>query len=71
MSEQTPQAPGFWQTISSVLASFFGVQSSKNRERDFRHGKARNFIIVGLVMTVLFVLSIVLLVQVVLRSAGM
>ncbi|MEQ9464069.1 MAG: DUF2970 domain-containing protein [Haliea sp.] len=40
-----------WQVLGSVLASFFGVQSSRNRARDFNSGKAKDFIIVGLALT--------------------
>ena len=60
-----------WDTIKSVAASFFGVQSSKNRERDFKQGKAAHFIVVGLVATVLFVLAVVLAVRLALRQAGL
>lgn len=52
-----------WQTIGSVLASFFGVQSSKNRHRDFTRGRASHFIIVGIVLTVVFVLALVVVVN--------
>ena len=38
----------FFQMAHSVLASFFGVQSSKNRERDFKNGKAKHFIMMGI-----------------------
>jgi hypothetical protein len=65
-----PEAPhGLWDTIKSVAASFFGVQSSKNRERDFKHGKAAHFIVVGIVATAAFILMIVLVVRIVLRTA--
>jgi len=40
-----------------------GVQSRKNRERDFTQGKPIHFIIGGLVGTALFLLVIWLLVQ--------
>ena len=68
---QEPQrAPTLGQTVASVLASFFGVQSSKNRQRDFTHGKASHFIIIGAIATVVFVLTIVLIVKLVLKQAG-
>ncbi|SFF30356.1 Protein of unknown function [Fontimonas thermophila] len=60
-----------WQTIVSVAASFFGVQSSQNRQRDFTRGKAGHFIVVGLIMTALFVLAVGLAVRLVLRHAGL
>ncbi len=41
------KTPGTLQIVSSVFAAAFGVQSSKNQERDFKHGKARVFIIAG------------------------
>lgn len=63
--------PGLLQTIASVAASFFGVQSSKNRRRDFSKGKPGHFIAIGLAMTVLFVLVVWLAVRIALRSAGM
>ena len=66
-----PKPPTLWQTIASVAASFFGVQSSKNRERDFKHGKAAHFIVVGLVATGVFVLAVILAVRLALRQAGM
>ena len=76
-----PQPPGrkpdddkpmtLWQTIASVKASFFGVQSSKNRERDFKRGKASHFIVVGLVMTILFAVVVWGAVRLALKQAGM
>lgn len=50
--------PTLWQVIKSVLAAMFGVQSAKNRERDFNRGNPWIFIIVGLVAVMLFVLMI-------------
>ncbi|HSW14530.1 MAG TPA: DUF2970 domain-containing protein [Solimonas sp.] len=63
--------PSLWQTVASVAASFFGVQSSKNRERDFKHGKASHFIVIGLLMTLLFALGVWMAVRLTLRSAGL
>ena len=56
----------FWQVLSSTLAAAFGVQSSKNRERDFSRGKASHFIFMGIAFTVLFVLTVVAVVNLVL-----
>lgn len=58
------------EIVKSVLASFFGVQSDANRRRDFEHGRAVNFVIVGIIMTTLFILALVGIVQVVLWIAG-
>lgn len=64
------ETPGLGAQILSVLAAFFGVQSGRNRERDFKHGKAVNFIILGLVMTAAFVVLVMLAVKFALRAAG-
>ena len=56
------------QTVQSVAASFFGVQSEKNRQRDFSRGNPWVFIAVGLGMTVLFVLMVVMAVKLALAS---
>lgn len=71
MADPPPdRPPTLGQVIVSVLSSFFGVQSAKNRERDFKHGKAAHFIVVGLLATAAFVGLVILLVRLALRSAG-
>jgi hypothetical protein len=64
------EKPNFLQVVISVLAAFLGVQSSKNHERDFQHGKPIHYIAVGLLLTVLFVLTIWGVVRLVLSAAG-
>lgn len=54
---------GLKQIIGSVLAAAFGVQSSANRERDFRQGRAQHFIIAGIVFTALFVVALITIVK--------
>lgn len=49
--------PTLLQVLSSVFSAFFGVQSSRNRKRDFTHGNPWIFLLVGVFMTVLVVLS--------------
>lgn len=56
----------FFQMVSSILASFFGVQSSENRKRDFKRGKAKHFIAVGILITMLWYGVIYLIVNLVL-----
>ena len=68
---QQPPRQTLWQTIASVSAAFFGVQSSKNRARDFKHGKAVHFIVIGLVATAVFILFVALAVRFALKQAGM
>lgn len=63
------QPPTIWQVTKSVAAAFFGVQSEQNRQRDFTRGKPMQFIIIGLVATALFVVTMILIVKLVLRFA--
>ena len=67
-SGDAPQSLSFLQMVGSILASFFGVQSAKNRERDFVHGKVRAFILVGILMTIVWYSTIALIVAFVLRQ---
>ncbi|WP_018231988.1 DUF2970 domain-containing protein [Thioalkalivibrio thiocyanodenitrificans] len=60
----------FWDVLKSVLSAFFGVQNRRNRERDFRHGKPIHFVVVGLLATLLFVLTVFGVVRLVLWLAG-
>ncbi|MDA8646507.1 DUF2970 domain-containing protein [Porticoccaceae bacterium] len=54
--------------VLSVLAAGFGVQSDKNRQRDFTHGSPLAFIIGGLLFTLLFIASVATIVGVVLSN---
>jgi hypothetical protein len=51
------------QVLSSALAAAFGVQSSNNRDRDFSRGKPLQFILAGIIITAIFVIGIVAVVQ--------
>ncbi|MOA66302.1 hypothetical protein D3C78_1930150 [compost metagenome] len=57
--------------LHSVLAAAFGVQSGKNRARDFSHGKASHFIALGVLFTLVFVLVLYGVVQLVLKASGL
>ena len=71
MTDETPgKPPSFWQMLHSVLAAAFGVQSGKNRARDFTHGKASHFIALGVGFTLVFILVLVGLVQLALHLTG-
>jgi hypothetical protein len=67
---EEPGGTGFGRVLRSVLSAFLGVQSNRNRERDFTHGKLSHFVVVGLVVTTLFVLLVVGVVRLVLHLAG-
>lgn len=61
-----PKRLGFWQIVASTLAAAFGVQTKANKERDFAAGKPVHFIVAGVVFTVLFVLTMIAIVNLVL-----
>lgn len=52
-------------TIKSVAAALLGVQSNKNRQRDFTAGKFSHFVIIGLIFVVLFILTLMTIVSIV------
>lgn len=62
--------PTFWQMLHSVMAAAFGVQSGKNRARDFTHGKPSHFVVLGILFTAVFALTLFGIVQLVLHLAG-
>lgn len=68
--DEPPRPLKAWQVIGSTLAAAFGVQSSRNRSRDFGQGKASHFIIAGVLFTITFVLVMTLIVNLVLGSVN-
>lgn len=60
----------FWQLLLSTASAFIGVQSNANRERDFKHGKISHFIGIGLLFGLVFVCTIVGVVQIVMHVTG-
>lgn len=68
-NKKAPQKLTLWQIISSVFAAAFGVQSNKNKERDFNQAKPTTYIIAGAIFTILFILVIVSVVSFVLSQA--
>lgn len=69
--KQKDQQPGFGSIVMSTLAAAFGVQSSKNRERDFVKGNFKAYVVSGIIFVILFIISIVTLVKFLIRNAGM
>lgn len=65
----TPEV-GFREVAKSTFSAFLGVQSDANRERDFKGGKMSHFILMGLLFGLIFVLSIIGVVQLVLHFTG-
>jgi hypothetical protein len=70
MSEEENKPLTLWEMLQSVLSAALGVQSGKNRSRDFSRGKPSHFIILGVLFTAVFVLVIFSIVKLVLHLAG-
>ena len=68
--DRDEEKPNFFQLVLSVFAAGFGVQSSKNRERDFKHGSIKVFIVAGLIAVALFISAIVTVVSLVIDQAA-
>jgi hypothetical protein len=60
----------FWELLKSTSSAFLGVQSNANRERDFSRGKISHFIWMGLLFGLVFVLTLVGVVQLVMHFTG-
>jgi hypothetical protein len=54
---------GFWSVLGSVVASLFGVQSHKNYKRDFTKGTFISFAVIGVILVVLFVVTLFMFVK--------
>ena len=58
----------FLRIIGSVLAAAVGIQSSRNRHRDFQAGTPiKVYVLAGLIFTLLFILSVYVIVRIVLH----
>ena len=55
----------FKQILRSTLAAAFGVQSQQNRAKDFEEGNAGWFILAGMVFTVIFIFTVLTVVNLV------
>lgn len=71
----TPDTPGDGDAqlstgaiLQSVFAAALGVQSSKNRERDFNQGNFKVYVAAGIIFTALFIGGVFSVVQLVLAS---
>ncbi len=65
--DSTPKLP-FWRVVLSVIQAAFGVQSEKNKRRDFAQGTIAGFIAAAIIFTVVFVLVLLLIVRLVLSG---
>jgi hypothetical protein len=62
--------PNQIQVLASVLAGLFGVQSAKNRERDFKKGRASDYIVVYVILVLAMVAGMVITVNMVVSGTG-
>ncbi|MBA1275042.1 DUF2970 domain-containing protein [Stutzerimonas azotifigens] len=70
MTEESDDKPlTFGEMLSSVLAAALGVQSGKNRARDFSRGKPVHFILLGVGFTAVFALTLLGIVLLVIHLA--
>jgi len=59
-----------FKVVLSVMSAMIGIQSNKNRERDFAKGRPAAYIVVGIIMTVLFILTLWTVVSIILSNVG-
>jgi hypothetical protein len=69
-ADRQEQAPSLLKVTGSVLASFFGVQSSRKHQEDFTRGSPAAYILIGLGATLAFILALYGLVQLVVGLAA-
>jgi hypothetical protein len=67
---ETPRrkGPGVLKVLQSVLAGALGVQSDKRRQEDFSGHSAWPYIIAGIIFTVGFVITLIVVVKLVLAG---
>ncbi|MDB2319637.1 DUF2970 domain-containing protein [Porticoccaceae bacterium] len=64
-NSQPTVKPRLGSLVKSILAAAIGVQTDKNREKDFTQGSPLAFIIGGFVFTALFIFTIAVIVGIV------
>ena len=52
--------------LKSTLSAAIGVQTNANREKDFKQGNIKTFVFAGIIFTVLFIGSVLTVVNLVL-----
>lgn len=64
------QSVGAFGVLGSVFRAWFGVQSEKNRQRDFSSNDPAPFIAAGIIFAVLMVIGVIIAVKLALSAAG-
>lgn len=60
------QKPGLKQVFKAVAGALIGVQSEQQRQQDFNSNSLVPYVLVGVIVIVLFVLTLLLIVRAVL-----
>jgi hypothetical protein len=68
---QPSEKPGFWRIVLSTFAAAFGVQNRKNLEQDFKYGSIYVYVAAGIIFTSLFILTVIMVVRMVMKSNGL
>jgi|SaaInl5LU_22_DNA_1037371.scaffolds.fasta_scaffold24335_4 hypothetical protein len=69
IESEKPSSSNFWRIFQSTMAAAFGVQSNKNRKKDFENGNIWVFVAAGIIFTLIFILTITTLVRIALSAA--
>lgn len=67
--DKTKQKLSWAHIFLSVCSAFFGVQSDKNLASDFTSGRFWPYLIIGLVVVGIFILSLIFVVKLILYLA--
>lgn len=59
----TKQRPGLRQLLKAVLGALIGVQSEQQRQQDFQSSSPLPYLVIGVLVTLLFVLALLLTVR--------
>ncbi|MDP1539428.1 MAG: DUF2970 domain-containing protein [Moraxellaceae bacterium] len=67
---KSPESLSPLTVLASVFRSWFGVQTEKNRQRDFSSNDPTPFIIAGIIFTVGMIIAVIIVVKMALSAAG-
>ena len=68
MNEETPRRAGFWATVKAVLWSFVGIRKRSDYQRDAAELNPVAVVVAGVLGGVIFVLTLVVIVNIVISQ---
>jgi len=68
--KQEANKPKLRQVVGSIFAGMFGVQTERNRQRDFSHSSPLPFILAGISFILLFILLMMGIVTLVMKTGA-